>query len=155
MVRSLIPWSDFSRPLLDLRREMDSLFDRFFSDADELPVRSFSPRTDVAETDDAYEVTLEMPGCNPEDFNVEIKNGELWITGEKKEEQEKKGRTWHRTERFYGQFRRVIPLTMPIDESGVQAEYLHGVLRLTLPKSPSAKPKHIEVKSPEAQLSAK
>src|SRR5581483_11426313 len=131
MVRSLIPWSGFARPLWDFRQEMDQLFDRFFTDGGEVPARMFSPRTDVAETEDAYEVTLEMPGLKPEDFHVELKNDEVWITGEKKAEREQKGKAWHRSERFYGQFQRVIPLSTPVDEEKVQADYRHGVLTLT------------------------
>jgi HSP20 family protein len=148
MVRSLVPWTEWSRPLWDFRREMDSLFERFFSETPELPApRAFVPRTDIAETDDAYEIMVEIPGVKPEDFNIELKNGELWITGEKKEEHEREGRTWHQVERFYGQFRRVIPLTMPVEQDRVQAEYTHGVLKVTVPKAASAKPKHITVKA--------
>lgn len=151
MVRgNLIPWQDFGRPFNDLRREMDQVFSRFFGEGEgEVATPTFAPRTNIAETDEAYEVSVELPGMKAEDFHVEMHNGELWLSGEKKLEDESQGRTWHRVERFYGQFRRAIPLAMPIDEEKIEAEYHHGVLKLTLPKAANAKPKQIQVKSGE------
>jgi HSP20 family protein len=152
MVRgNLIPWQDFGRPFYDLRREMDQVFNRFFGEGEaEAATPTFAPRANIAETDEAYEVSVELPGMKPEDFHVEMKNGELWITGEKKLEEESQGKTWHRVERFYGQFRRVIPLAVAVDEDKIDAEYRSGVLRLKLPKSAAAKPRQIPIKSGEA-----
>jgi HSP20 family protein len=62
----------------------------------------FTPTFNLAETEVGFEVTMELPGMKPEEFKVEVKNGELWVTGEKKEEKEEKGKTFHRVERTYG-----------------------------------------------------
>jgi HSP20 family protein len=101
----------------------------------------------VAETEERYEVTVELPGMKPEEFQVELKNGQLWISGEKKEEREEKGKTFHRVERRYGEFRRVIPLPTPVEEGRIEAQYKDGVLHVILPKAAEARPKHIEVKA--------
>lgn len=150
MVRALTPWSErLPRPVREFEREMEGLVNRFFA-----PVEGwwtghevFFPSTNVAETEEHFEVTVELPGLKPEDVHVEFKNGELWITGERKEESEEKGKTFHRVERRYGEFRRVIPLPATIDEEAVNAEFTDGVLKVTVPKTEEAKPRHIEVKT--------
>ncbi len=150
MVRSLIPWTsrELPRPLERLEREMEDLFDRFGFEGWLTEERGrFLPRTDVAETEDAYEVMIDLPGMKPEDFTVEIREGSLWISGVKEEAHEEEGKTYHRVERQRGEFRRVIPLPTAVDESKVQAEYVDGVLKVTVPKAESAKPKRIEIKS--------
>jgi HSP20 family protein len=100
----------------------------------------------VAETDTGWEVTLDLPGMKPEDFDVEFKHGDLWITGERKYEHEEEGKTYHRVERQWGQFRRVIRMGEEVDAERVNAEYKDGVLHITVPKTEMARAKRIEVK---------
>jgi len=149
MVRSMVPWSArFPRPLTSLRRDLSRMMEAFGLDEEWTPfMEEFTPRTNVAETEEAVEVTVELPGMKPEEFNVEVRKGELWISGEKKEETEEKGKTYHRVERHYGEFHRVIPLPSSVEEEKIQAEYREGVLKVSIPKSEEAKPKHIEVKA--------
>jgi HSP20 family protein len=113
----------------------------------ELTVEGFAPRTNIAETETEYEVTVDLPGMKPEDLHVEIKGDQLWLSGERKHEQEEKGKTFHRIERRYGRFERVIPLACPTDEAKISAEYKDGVLRVTVPKAEEARPRRIEVKT--------
>lgn len=132
----------------DFRREMDTMLNRFLSpgEAEErrLPLR---PLCNVAETENQYEVTLDVPGMKPDDFNIELKQNELWISGERKEESEEKGRTWHRIERRSGWFQRVVPLGHDADPNQVEAEYKDGVLRVSINKTEEARPRKIEVKT--------
>jgi HSP20 family protein len=102
---------------------MDTLFDRYLGWDGGRSMAMFEPPADVAETEDAYEVTVELPGLKADDFNVEIKEGDLWITGQKRDEREEKGWNYHRVERHYGEFRRVIPLATPVDAEKVEAHY--------------------------------
>jgi len=146
MVRSLVPWTGFSQPIDIFRREMDTLFDRYLGWDGGRSMTMFEPVTDMAETEDAYEVTVELPGLKSEDFNVEIKEGDLWITGHKKDEREEKGANFHRVERQYGEFRRAIPLEGPVDPEKVEAHYKDGVLTIHVPKTEAAKPRRIDVK---------
>jgi HSP20 family protein len=106
----------------------------------------FLPEANMVETDKAVEVTVELPGMKPEEVKVEIREGNLWITGEKKEEKEDKGKTFHRIERRAGMFRRVFPLPVEGVEGKVDARFAEGVLKITLPKAEKVAPKHIEVK---------
>ena len=147
MVRSLVPWSALPPPLDTFRREIDTLFDRYLGfDGDRL-MQMYEPVADIAESEDAYEVTVELPGLKPENFNVEIKEGDLWITGEKKDEREEKGRNYRSVERRYGQFRRVISLDTAVDPEKIEAHYKDGVLTVHVPKAEVAKPRRIEVKA--------
>ena len=150
MVGSLTQWRPrLPKPLNRLEREMEHLMGRFLGsfDGDWDLMEDFSPRTNVAETEEGYEITVELPGMKPEEFNIDLRKHELWINGERKSEEEEKGKTYHRVERRYGEFRRVIPLPSEVDEDKVQAEYHDGVLKVVVPKAETAKPKHIEVKT--------
>jgi HSP20 family protein len=148
MVGALAPWrTRLPRTYLGLEEEMNRMMDRFFREEENGdPLEAFAPRTNVAETDAALEVTVELPGMKPEDFKVEIHNGNLWITGEKKEEKEEKGKTFHRLERRYGTFRRIFPLPTTVKAEKVAATYREGVLKVALEKTEEVKPKAIPVK---------
>jgi HSP20 family protein len=145
MALSLIP-RQLARPIVRFEREMDELFNRFFGEREIVP-EVMVPKVNLAETDKAFEVTLELPGIKPEEVKVELRNGELWVSGEKKEEKEEKGKTYHRIERRYGEFRRTIALPAVVKEASVDAQFKDGVLRITLPKAEQVLPKKIEVKS--------
>ncbi len=149
MLRSLIPWEEtFPRTFSRFENEMDKMMEDFFGRR-ELPVwggEKFVPTANLVERENEFEITLDLPGLKPEEVNLELREGALWITGERKEETEEKGKTFHRMERRYGSFRRVIPLPATVKEEKVEAEFRHGVLTVKLPKSEEIKPKHIEVK---------
>ncbi len=91
--------------------------------------------------------TIDLPGLKPEEVKVEFKSGALWVTGERKEEKEEKDNTYHRFERSYGEFRRVLPLPSEVKEEAIEAKFTDGVLKVSVPKAEEVKSKHIEVKS--------
>jgi HSP20 family protein len=132
-----------------MEEEMEDLFERFDrEDGDWMPrAVYFVPRADVVETENEFEVTVDLPGMKREDVHVEVKNGDLWVTGKRAEEKEEKGATYHRVERRYGEFRRVLALPATIDADKVTAKYDKGVLKVTVPKTEKAKAKLIEVKA--------
>lgn len=147
MVRSLVPWRvRFPRPLVRLEEEMERMMEPLFREENGWWTKGFTPTTNVAETENEFEVTIDLPGMKAEEINIELKEGNLLISGEKKEEKEEKGKTYHRIERYYGEFCRLIPLTSPVKEEKVSAEYKEGVLKVTLPKTEEVKPRHIAVK---------
>jgi HSP20 family protein len=136
------------RPFHRFEEEMQGLMEQFFGREAGWPaLEGFTPSANLAETEGAFEVTLELPGLKPEEVNVEVKNGELWISGEKHEEQEEEGKTFHRVERRMGSFRRVFRLPVPIKEEAIEAKFENGVLKVAVPKSEEAKPKRITVKT--------
>ncbi len=150
MTRLLIPRTrHWPQPLGSFSREMESLMEQFFgvrngglAETDE-----FLPSTNLAETESDIEVTVDIPGVKPDDIQIELREGNLLISGQRKEEKEEKGKQFHRIERSYGEFRRMISLPCAVDEEKIDAKYTDGVLRITLPKSEKVKPKKIQVKT--------
>ena len=150
-IRDLIPWNNRGRdlsirrseegnPFLAFHREMNRLFDDAFRGFDLAPFGNRErqmgwPNIEVSETDKEVKVTAELPGLEEKDVQVELRNGVLAISGEKKTETEDKERQY--SERYYGRFERRIPVD-DVDEDNVNASFKNGVLTVTLPRSPAA-----------------
>jgi len=148
MLRTTVLWTRrLPRPIESFENEFAGLVEKLFT-AEEgwNGLEKFAPRSNLAETETGFEISVELPGMKPEEVHVELKNGEVWITGEKKEEKEEKGKTWHRVERHYGEFRRIFTLPAAVNEEFVKAEFKEGVLHVTVPKAEEVKPKRVEVK---------
>jgi HSP20 family protein len=134
-------------PFTALRDEMNDLRSRLFGDEVEGWFGgALAAPVDVSETDTAVEVRMDLPGAKPDDIDIQVSGNLLTITGQRKEEKEEKGRTFHRLERTSGSFSRSITLPAAINENEVAAEYRDGVLTITLPKSEAARPHKIKVK---------
>jgi len=149
-MKSLIPMRNNGVALLDqVRDEMDDMFQRFFGlptdGQNATQVTSWSPRVDISETDKDLFIKADLPGVDPKDVEVTVRDGILTIHGEKKEEREEKQKNYYRVERFFGEFYRSIPLPVGADESNVSATSAKGVLAVTIPKKPEALPKKITV----------
>jgi HSP20 family protein len=137
MRRGLLVWRPFEE-LERIRRDFDRLIEEFF--AKEEPVeRVFAPALDVYETDSEVVVKAELPGVKKEDVEVLIRDNSLIIKGEKKEEREEKTETYHRVERVYGKFERVVALPVDVKLEGIKAEFKDGVLEIRLAKTGGAK----------------
>jgi HSP20 family protein len=142
-------WDPF-RTLARMREDMDRLTSGWSGGI--TPETTFAggvwaPPVNIAETDDSYSITADLPGLSKDDIKVTYQNGVLTIQGERKEEKEENNKkNWHRMERVYGMFERSFRLPMPVKAEQVQAEFKDGVLKLTVPKAEEAKPKQIEVK---------
>jgi len=150
----LIPWNNTNReistrrsndvhPFLALHREMNRVFDDVFRGFDLAPFGSFRasegldwPNIDVDETETDIRVTAELPGLEEKDISLEIANGMLLISGEKKSETEDRDRRF--SERYYGRFERRIPLD-DVEQDKASASFKNGVLTVTVPKSREAR----------------
>lgn len=143
----LMKWEPFSGELSSFRRQMDRLFDSFFGrESSVWPEKPLAPMVDVAETPDEIAIKAEIPGMEEKDISVSLSGENLIIKGERKGEKEEKNKTFHRMERWYGAFERVIPIPVSVDPEKIQAEYKKGVLEIRLPKKPEVKPKQIPIK---------
>ena len=125
--------------------EMNRLMEGILNSDDKK--RFFSPRANFTESEKEYEISVDLPGMSADDFNIEFKEGHLWVTGERKQESEEEGKKYHRIERSYGQFRRVVALGNDVNSEQIEASYKDGVLTVTVPKIEAVQPKRIEVKS--------
>lgn len=119
----------------DVPQTFTDLLDNFFDDAIKRgELTRFTPTVDISETDNEYELKVEVPGMEKDDFSVEIDNGNLKISGERKWEQEDKEKTYHRVESQYGSFVRSFTLPDEVKEDEIEANYDNGILRVKLPK---------------------
>jgi HSP20 family protein len=142
--RYLSKWEPF-RDLVSLRTDMDRLFNTFFGGLTEEREGFWSPVLDIEENNGNLMVKAEIPGMTKDDIKVTVRDNMLSITGERKQEKETKDKTFHRIERCYGKFSRVITLPTEVEADNIKATYKDGILNVTLPKSESAKPKQIDV----------
>jgi HSP20 family protein len=133
-------------------REIEDLFDRYTSklgwpalNREAFSTTEWAPRVDIAETDEAFTIKAELPEVRKEDIKVNVENGELCLSGERKQEKEEKGTKFHRIERHYGSFMRSFTLPANVDASNVKAEFKDGMLNLTLPKTAKAKTSEVKV----------
>jgi HSP20 family protein len=112
-MKSLIPWRRRDFPMLEpFRREMETMFHRFFEPLEETAavVQPWAPRVDVEETEKEIVVKADLPGVDSKGVEISVFDGSLVVKGEKKEAKEEKKKNYHRLERFVGQFYREIPL---------------------------------------------
>ena len=148
MAKRLLRWDPTSE-LMSLRNSMDRLMNRLWREDLVGRVPFFGGESlalDMYETDDAIVVKAVIPGVKPEEINVQIAGGTLTIKGERKEEEEE-GVSYVYRERRYGSFCRSVTLPTEGDVNEAEAEFKHGVLILTLPKSEAVKPKSIKIKT--------
>jgi len=130
-----------------LREEMDRLFSRFGWDGGRLLARATYPPLNLWEDEDNLYVEAELPGFELSELEITVTGeNQLSLKGERRQP-ELQGGTWHRQERGYGSFSRLVELPHPVDADKVTAELKHGVLTITLPKREEAKPRKIEVKT--------
>jgi HSP20 family protein len=153
------------RPLAGLRRDLERLFDEFgwglgrrpalrtLFDVEPFwagePAFARSPAVDIAEKDNEYEITAELPGLDEKNIEVKFADGLLTIKGEKREEKEEKRKDYYLSERRFGTFHRSFQVPDGVDADKIAASFKNGVLTVTLPKSAEAqkKEKKIPVKA--------
>lgn len=105
----------------------------------------WSPLVDVEESDKEFTIKAELPEVKKEDVKIELENGSIRISGERKIEKEEAGRRWHRLERSYGAFERAFTLPEGTQRTEIKAEFKDGLLKVHLPKGESSKPKSLEI----------
>jgi HSP20 family protein len=150
---NLARWDPF-QDLLAIQDEMNQVFGRALGRGDraagERATRAWAPALDIAERTDAYVVTVEVPGIEPEQLEITLEDGVLTISGERRFEAETKEQQYHRVERSYGAFRRSITLPARVKADAIDASFEDGLLQVVVPKAEEAKPRRIEVRSRQA-----
>jgi HSP20 family protein len=105
----------------------------------------WTPRVNVEESENSFEVTAELPGMDKKAISIEVQDGALAIRGEKNLENEKKEANYNIFERSHGKFERVFRLPKHVDINKIEAQYNDGVLKINIPKTESAKPKEVKI----------
>ncbi len=140
-----LPFFNVFAPLQhEINRVFEDFAPSFFTGANLAEVRC---KMNLAETKDGLELTFELPGLDEKDVAVEIADGVLTISGEKKFETERKDKTFRTVERGYGSFSRSIELPAGVKPEEIKASLAKGVLTVTVPAAPRAEPQKIAVKA--------
>jgi HSP20 family protein len=107
--------------------------------------RPWSPPVDIYETENELVLKADVPEIDPKNVAIQMENGTLTLKGERRFEEERNGRGFHRIERGYGSFVRAFSLPDTVEPDKVKADYKNGVLTVVLPKKEVAKPRTINV----------
>ncbi|MCH8317333.1 MAG: Hsp20/alpha crystallin family protein [Bacteroidetes bacterium] len=112
------------------------MFDGIFNDslANSACTEYSAPNADIIENEKQYELQVALPGFNKKDVNIEVEEGKLTISGERKFEKEDKGNTYHTIESQYGKFTRTFYLPDNVKDDAMKASYKDGILKVVIPK---------------------
>lgn len=142
---SLAPWREMER----WQQEMNRLFSGVFSPTND-HTRPGYPALNILTNQDGAVVTAELPGINLDDIDISIVGDLLTLTGNRQPDQLPEGARYHRQERGYGRFSRIIRLPFQVEVDRVEAVFKNGVLHISLPRPEADKPRKITVKSANA-----
>ena len=146
-MNTLIKWNPF-REFELMSSRMNNLLTRSLLPAtidEPFTSTEWCPLVDVEESDKEYTIKAELPEVKKENVKVELENGSIRISGERKLEKQEAGRRFHRLERSYGAFERTFTLPEGTERKGVSAEFKDGLLKVHLPKGESAQHKTLAI----------
>ena len=153
--------TQYADPFSQIRQEIDRVFDSAFSGFG-FPSIGFGreltpaaqtdwlkPTLDVGASDKEYTISVELPGVDEKDVQLELINDTLKIKGDKKQQKEEKEKNYYRMERSYGSFQRVLSLPEDADQDNIKAVYKNGIMNITIPRkaAPKTEVKQIEIKT--------
>ncbi len=148
---ALVRWEPF-RELDDLFTRLNPYFGRLqpgrpaVESAAQADAVSWAPAANISETDGEYLIKAELPEVSRDDVKVTVDDGVITISGERRNNLEHKDEKLHRIESFYGAFSRSFRLPDDADVNGIQAESKNGILKVRVPKQPTARTRTVEVR---------
>ena len=148
-IKDLIPWArkgetpgtrnGEDNPIATLQRDMNRVFEGFWNRVSHVDWPwSGEAKSDVVETGNAIEVSIELPGMEMKDIEVTATDDMLTIKGEKKVERQEDKKGYYLSERSYGAIHRTIPLPPGVDGEKAEASFRNGVLTVKVPKTEEA-----------------
>ena len=140
----LIRWEPFDQ-FNKIHSRLNELFEDNFNQSPVGANSRWAPAMDVLESREAYIIRAELPGMKKEDINVELKDGTLTLSGERKSEELAQGVEYRSVERVNGKFVRSVILPKTVNHDAIRASYKDGILEIHVPKVEEAKPRQITV----------
>ena len=143
----LLRWEPFDG-LDRFQSRINELFDETFGRprmAQTTAPGLWHPAVDILESKDSYLIRAELPGMKKEDVHLEVQEGALTLSGERKLEEPANGVEYHRVERVAGRFSRSFYLPQTIKQEDIKATFRDGMLEVHVPKADEAKPKQIAI----------
>ena len=128
-------------------REVDRLFDAFFGGEAQAAARRWVPPVDLVEADDHFVLKADLPGLSEGEVSIEVNDGTLSISGERKLEHEARERGFTRIERAFGSFNRSLSLPDGVEADAISARFDRGVLEVKIPKPEQRKPRRVEIQA--------
>lgn len=126
--------------------EFARLFDTLLGESQDRSHR-WTPAMDLVEGEDHYLLKADLPGLDQNDVAIEVRDNTLRISGERRHEDERRERGFHRVERSYGRFSRSLTLPEGVDGEAISATFDKGVLEVRVPKPAERKPRRIEIQA--------
>lgn len=139
--RDVAAWPGFG----ELENRLQHIFNNWPLDTEGANGSEWVPAVDLAEEEDKYILTADLPGLTKEDINLSITDDVITLKGNRKTESEEKKKGYHRIERSYGSFQRVFRIPGGVDSGKVEASFKNGVLNVALPKPEESRPRQIDV----------
>lgn len=134
-------------PTTQRRSDPFALMRSMMRDLAPVAARPVFPAVNVWQGADAVAITAELPGIEPDDVEISVKDDVLTLTGERKPPQVDENAQWHRNERAFGKFSRAIRLPFTATDDKVEARMTNGVLRIVVGRPDEEKPRKIAIKS--------
>ena len=150
---TIVRWEPL-RELGSLQNEMNRLFNTVFdapAPANGGTMRRWMPAMDLVESGEHFVLRADLPGMGEEDIKIELEDGTLTVSGERKAEHEEKEEGYYRVERAFGSFSRSLTLPKGVDADAVSARFDRGVLEVRIPKPEQRKPRRIEIAGADQQ----
>lgn len=151
MSRMIQPWSLLNQLNRELEQFVGAVGAPVAQGEGELKQAQWAPAVDIEETEDAYVIHADVPGVPAKDIEINVENGTLEISGERKLEKAVDERGVRRFERVFGRFYRSFRLPESADVDNIRAKAEHGVLTIIVPKKAAAKPRRISVEAAEGE----
>jgi HSP20 family protein len=111
------------------------------------PVAYEFPAANMWMSEDDVIVTTEIPGVDPASIDISVVGSNLTLKGSRQPDDIKEGESYHRRERWGGQFTRTLELPFDVESAKVEARYVKGILTISLPRAEAEKPRKISVKA--------
>jgi HSP20 family protein len=150
---SIVRWEPF-RELASLQHEVNRLFNTAFDTpgqpGDGGTVRRWMPAMDLVESEDHFVLRADLPGMSQDEVSIELEDGTLTVSGERKTDHEVGREGYVRVERGFGAFSRSLTLPRGVDPAAVTASFDRGVLEIRIPKPEARKPRRIEIAGADA-----
>ena len=144
---AIVRWEPL-RELSSLQSEMNRLFNTAFdapSGSSGPALRRWVPAMDLVESGDQFVLRADLPGMSEEDIQIELEDGTLTVSGERKAEHKESKDSFQRIERAFGSFSRSLTLPDGVDAEAVSASFDRGVLEVQIPKPEQHKPRKISI----------
>ena len=142
---ALVRW-DPNREVDTLQAQVNRVFDTYFGgEANSGGLRRWVPAMDLVEAEDYIVLRADLPGLGKEDVDIEVKDGVLTVSGERKAEETHQSEGFYRVERAFGAFSRSLSLPKSVDAERISAEFDKGVLEVRIPKPEQQKPHRVEI----------